>query len=490
MHKIKAYRAPKTTLLSLTLMLALGGCSLAPEYKKPENPVSASWISNEANRIENKSTISSGAQVNWQEFVKDRHLAALIELALNSNRDLKQTLLNVKAARAQYGIQRADTLPTIAVQSTATRQRTPEDLRIPGMPSVQNTYRAGVGFTSFELDFFGRVENMTEAALQEYLATEEAAQSLRISLIADVIQSYLVYQGAVKRLDIAEQIKLSREVTQSKIKQRQAFGAATAIEFQDALALTLQSYVEVERLKREQELAQNALTLLVGVQDITPMLNKISLDESPIVDEISPGAPSELLIFRPDIRSAEHQLMARNANIGAARAAFFPSISLTGFFGASSMELSELFNSGQRSWSFSPQLSLPIIDNGRNQANLELAKIRKDIAVANYEQTIQLAFKEVADALASIDTLRREQTAQEKLTETSKERLRLSRARYENGIDDNLRFLDAQRENLTSQLAAINVRTQKQIAISTLYRSLGGGWFSGADSAEQVSQIK
>lgn len=153
MHKIKAYRAPKTTLLSLTLMLALGGCSLAPEYKKPENPVSASWISNEANRIENKSTISSGAQVNWQEFVKDRHLAALIELALNSNRDLKQTLLNVKAARAQYGIQRADTLPTIAVQSTATRQRTPEDLRIPGMPSVQNTYRAGVGFTSFELDF-------------------------------------------------------------------------------------------------------------------------------------------------------------------------------------------------------------------------------------------------------------------------------------------------------------------------------------------------
>ena len=220
------------------------------------------------------------------------------------------------------------------------------------------------------------------------------------------------------------------------------------------------------------------------------MLNKISLDESPIVDEISPGAPSELLIFRPDIRSAEHQLMARNANIGAARAAFFPSISLTGFFGASSMELSELFNSGQRSWSFSPQLSLPIIDNGRNQANLELAKIRKDIAVANYEQTIQLAFKEVADALASIDTLRREQTAQEKLTETSKERLRLSRARYENGIDDNLRFLDAQRENLTSQLAAINVRTQKQIAISTLYRSLGGGWFSGADSAEQVSQIK
>lgn len=154
MHKIKAYRAPKTTLLSLTLMLALGGCSLAPEYKKPENPVSASWISNEANRIENKSTISSGAQVNWQEFVKDRHLAALIELALNSNRDLKQTLLNVKAARAQYGIQRADTLPTIAVQSTATRQRTPEDLRIPGMPSVQNTYRAGVGFTSFELDFF------------------------------------------------------------------------------------------------------------------------------------------------------------------------------------------------------------------------------------------------------------------------------------------------------------------------------------------------
>jgi len=312
--------------------------------------------------------------------------------------------------------------------------------------------------------------------LQEYFATEETAHSTRISLVAEVIQAYLTRDSALRRMLVTEQTLASREASLELIVKRRQAGTATALDYQEALGLTEQARAERERMDREVRQAGNALGLLVGVNDLSPYLPK-QLAASPVlVQEIAAGAPSELLERRPDILAAEHQLQSRNASIGAARAAFFPSITLTGLFGSSSADLSNLFDGGQRAWSFTPQITLPIFSGGRNVANLDLATVRRDIAVAKYEQTIQTAFKEVADALAATDTLRREEASRRALAESSQEAMRLSEARYRGGVDSHLRYLDAQRSAFTDQLSYIDVSTQRQIALATLFKALGGGW--------------
>jgi len=463
----------------LTTTLWLAGCSLAPSYSQPEAPIPDRWADGSGNPGEATET-TSATRLDWQTFVTDETLHQLIELALANNRDLRQTLLNVEAARAQYGIQRADRLPGIQAEGSGMRQRVPDDLRAPGMPAVQSRYQAGVGLTAFELDLFGRVRNLSEAALQEYLATEEAARSAQISLVADIIQAYLAWDGALQRYLLAAQTLETREASLELIDQRRALGAASALEYQEALGLTQQAQVERERIDRERRQASNALALLVGISDIHPYLPSSPGSGTLLVQDLAPGAPSELLTQRPDIRAAEHRLRGRNASIGAARAAFFPRISLTGLFGSSSAELSHLFESGQSAWSFSPQLTLPIFDGGRRRANLDLAQVRQDIAIADYELTIQTAFREVSDALAATDTLYREEEAQRAQAQSSAKRLRLSQARYENGADDYLRYLDAQRNDFTSRMALVQVETQRQMALTTLFRTLGGGWLDRA----------
>lgn len=456
---------------ALALAAALAGCSMAPVYERPASPVSEHW-----SNATTGSGRSAAATLDWQSFVTDDALRKLVELALENNRDLRQSLLNIEAARAQYQITRADRLPTLDAQGTGTRQRVPGDLNTTGTSGVQSSYQAGVGLTAFEIDLFGRVRSLSDAALQEFLATEANARSAQISLVAEVIQAYVARDSAQRRLDVTRQTLASREASLELIVKRRQAGTATALDYQEALGLTEQSRAELERMDREVRQAGNALGLLVGVRDLSPYLPARTADAPMQVQEIAAGAPSDLLENRPDILAAERQLQARNASIGAARAAFFPSISLTGLFGSSSADLSGLFDSGQRAWSFTPQITLPIFAGGRNIANLDLATVRKDIAVAEYEKTIQTAFREVSDALVATETLRREEASRRALAQSSLVAMRLSEARYRGGVDSHLRYLDAQRSAYTDQIAYIDVSAQRQAALATLFKALGGGW--------------
>lgn len=458
------------SLSALGLVLLLAGCaSLAPDYQRPEAPVPAAWPTAAAQQ-------AAAAPLQWQDFVTDERLRTLVEQALQNNRDLRQTLLNVEAVRAQYQIQRADRLPTVGLQGNGTRQRTPADLSGTGSASTQGNYQVGLGVTAFELDLFGRVRNLSEAALQDYLATEQGAQAARISLVGQVIESFLTHDGARRRLQLAQQTLQAREQSLDLTARLRAGGAATALDHQEALGLAEQARAELERNQRELQQATNALRLLAGSDAADLGLPSVAGGMPVLVQDIAAGAPSDLLARRPDIVAAEHQLRARHADIGAARAAFFPRITLTGLVGSSSNELSNLFRAGQGAWSFAPQLTLPIFDGGRNRAGLELAEVRRDAAVARYEGSIQTAFREVADALAATDTLRREEAARQALVRSSQEALRLAEARYRGGVDSHLRYLEAQRSAYASQLAYIETSTQRQIALAGLFRALGGGW--------------
>ncbi|MEX0492502.1 efflux transporter outer membrane subunit [Raoultella terrigena] len=455
----------------LGISLILAGCSLAPDYERPGLPVPPQWPG-EIKSIPG----NSASSINWQDFVTDSRLRILVDLALTNNRDLRQTILNVEAAKAQYGIQRADRLPGLTLQGGGTRQRVPSDTTTNSQSQIQDNWQAGAGLPSFELDLFGHMRSLSEAQLQMYLASDDVARSARISLVSEVIQTYIRRDGALRRHRLTEQTLKSREASLELISRRRLAGTATALDYQEAKGLTEQVRADIESTEREVRLSTNALGLLVGVNDIAPYLADSSDFPPVIVRDLAPGTPSDLLENRPDILAAEHQLRARNADIGAARAAFFPRITLTGTYGSSSAELAHLFEGGQRAWSFSPQIILPIFDGGRNQANLDLAAVRRDIAVARYEQTIQTAFREVSDAIASTDTLRREESAQAALVMSNREALDLAQARYKAGVDDHLRYLDAQRRSFVSEISAIDVNTQRQIALVSLFRALGGDW--------------
>ncbi|WP_065257355.1 efflux transporter outer membrane subunit [Pseudomonas bananamidigenes] len=457
---------------TLVIALMLGGCSLAPTYERPVAPVADHWAG------ESTKKGSPINQLAWQTFIVDPDLRRLVTIALDNNRSLRQTLLDIEQARAQYRIQRADRVPGLNANASGNRQRLPADLASDGRAGVASNYQVGVALPEYELDLFGRVKSLTDSALQEYLATEEAARAAQIALIAEVSQAYLVHDGAQRRLELTRQTLSSREYSFALISQRRSNGTATALDYQEALGLVEQSRAEQESNLRQKQQAFNALVLLLGTRDAAKSIPEKLSSEPMLVQDIAPDTPSALIERRPDILAAEHRLQARNADIGAARAAFFPRISLTGSFGTSSAQMSGLFDGGSRSWSFVPNLSLPLFDAGRNRAGLSLAEARKDSAVAAYEGAVQTAFREVADSLAATDTLRREEAARRALANTSSETLKLAKARYEGGIDSHLRYLDAQRTSFVNETAFIEVSTQRQIALIDLFRSLGGGWSS------------
>lgn len=453
----------------LTLAIALGGCSLAPTYERPAAPVEADWQVANANG-------TNAQALDWQTFIVDADLRRAVDTALNNNRSLRQALLDIEAARAQYRIQRADRLPSINANATGNRQRLPADQSQTGRSEVASVYQVGLGLAEYEVDLFGRVRNLSEAALETYLATEEATRATQISLIAEVIQAYLTRDGALRRQVLVEQTLESRLASLELVSKRREVGAATALDYQEAVGLAEQAKAERESTERQLRQADNALALLLGTPDAGQFLPSTPRDELMVLQDIAPGTSSELIERRPDILASEHRLKARNADIGAARAAFFPRITLTGSVGSSSTELSGLFEGGSRAWSFAPTLSLPIFAGGRNRANLDLAEVRQDAAVANYEGTIQTAFREVADALAATDTLRREETARRALAESSRAAEALAEARYRGGVDDHLRYLDAQRSSFNDQTTLIQISTDRQLALADLFRALGGGW--------------
>lgn len=472
MFKFPALRLPgQASQLSAALLVAgvLSGCSLAPTYERPQAPIDASYPTDARGQAAH-----DAQTLGWRQFFPDQRLQALITSALENNRDLRIAALNIEEARAQYNITRADLLPNLNVTGSAARARTPAAQSLTGSPYISNSYQAGLAVSSYELDFFGRVRSLKDAALSAYLSTEEARLSAQISLVAQVAQAYLAERSFAEQLKLAQQTLESRETNLGLAKKRFDVGASSALDLRLSETLVQSARTSAATLTRQRAQAENALTLLVGKRvDSLPAGQDLSLQN--IVTDIPAGLPSELLTRRPDIRAAEQRLMAANANIGAARAAFFPRISLTGAFGSASTTLGGLFESGSGAWSFGPQLSLPIFDFGRNSANLDLAEVRKNQAVATYEKTIQTAFREVADALVARGTLDEQISAQEAFLKAQQERLNLTDLRYKNGIASSLDQLDAQRDLFSAQESLIQARQLRLNNAIDLYRALGGG---------------
>lgn len=455
----------------LGLAILVSGCSLAPDYQQPGLPVAANWSGNDTEIIATQ-------QNGWDTFVTDEVLRQLINTALENNRSFRQVLLDIESARAQYRIQRAERLPQLDATGTGSRQQVPASLSGTGATGINSNYQVGLSLPDYELDLFARVKNLSDAALEQYLATDAGSKAAQVALIAEVIQVFLTYESTQQRLILIRQTAESRQKSLALTEQRRILGDASALDYQEAYGLLQQAGIEQERVNREHLQARNALILLLGIADTETLLSESPRAQKLVLQDIGAGTPSLLIANRADIQASEHRLKARHADIGAARAAFFPRISLTGNIGTASSEISGLFGSGSRAWSFVPQISLPIFAGDRNRANLTLAQVRKDIAIAEYEYQIQTAFREVADALAATDTLRREEESQSALAASAEKTMQLAEARYRGGIDSHLRYMEAQRQNFAAQSSMIEVNTQRQIALVDLFRALGGNWYA------------
>ncbi|MEZ7883047.1 MAG: efflux transporter outer membrane subunit [Brachymonas denitrificans] len=459
------------SLAAALLVSVLSGCSLMPAYERPEAPVPAGWTQSGSG----DARLPAAADIGWQQYFADARLRELIGLALQNNRDLRVAALNIEAARAQYGVARADQLPTVAAGAGMTRSRTAADASPTGRETLGNIYSANLASTGFELDFFGRVKSLSTAALNQYLATQEARDAAQISLIAEVAKAYVAQRTADEAMRVSKLALDSREKTYRLSKLRFNAGVISAIDLRQNETLIESAHADYAAQTRLREQAGNALQLLIGQPLPANLPPALPLGKQVAVNALPVGMSSEVLLRRPDIRQSEYQLQAANANIGAARAAFFPRISLTGSFGSTSRELDNLFTGPNLAWSFMPQISLPIFDFGRNQSNLDLANARKNIAVAQYEKSIQGAFREVADQLAARRTLADQLAAQERGYQAERERLRLVQMRYDNGISSSLDLLDAQRQSYALEQALLLTRQAAMNNRIDLYKVLGGG---------------
>ncbi|MBV6321226.1 efflux transporter outer membrane subunit [Duganella violaceicalia] len=475
--------------LPLTVLAALlSACSLAPTYQRPEAPVAAAFPADSAGAGARTSVplpLAAGARdavdTGWRDYFADPRLQQLIAAALENNRDLRTAALRIEEARAQYDIQSADRLPNLNANASGTKAKTPAFLSPSGQTSIGKRYDAGLALSSFELDFFGRVKSLNDAALAAYLATDEARQAAQISLVAQVAQAYYTERAYAEQYALAQQTYDARARTYKLTQQRAEVGASSRLDLRANETLMETARTAALTLARQRAQADNALTLLVGqpasagagsAATAGAMPNDQQIDA---LSALPTGLPSDLLARRPDIRAAEQRLKSANANIGAARAAFFPRISLTAALGSSSPSLNGLFDGGSGSWSFAPQLSLPIFDAGRNRANLGLAEVRKHLAVADYEKAIQTAFREVADALAARDYLGEQVSAQRAVQDAQADRLKLLQLRFDNGVASSLDVLDAQRELFSAQQTLVQARLQRTTSAIDLYRALGGG---------------
>ena len=473
-------------LSALCAAMLMAGCSMIPKYERPAAPVAADWPTlNAASALPSAAEGSAGpaaADIEWQTFFSDPRLRVLIEAALRNNRDLRIAVLNIEQARAQFQIRRADQFPTLNVAASGLRQPNQN-----GNGSISSLYTAGLAVTAYELDFFGRVASLKEAALAQYLASEEGRKTTQISLVASIANTYLSLLADEELLAITQQTLGTREQSLTLAKLRFDNGVTSELDFRQAESLTEAARASLAQLIRQRAQDQNLLTLLLG----QPLAGELAvalpagkgLAETAVMADVPAGLPSDLLTRRPDVRQAEQLLLASNANIGAARAAFFPRISLTTSAGSASTSLSGLFKSGSYGWTLAPQLLLPIFDSGRNRAGLDAANVGRDIAVAQYERPIQNAFREVADALAGRATLSEQLRAQQAQATAEGVRFNLSDLRYQNGIASQLDLLDAQRSLFAARQAVVQTRLAQLQSQVTLYRTLGGGWKEAAGNA-------
>lgn len=467
----------RLSLLTTIAALTLGGCAtLAPDYVRPAAPVAAQWADADASA----SSGVAAAERNWREFFHDARVRKLIEDALSNNRDLQVAVLNIERARAQYQVQRADLLPTVGASAAETSQRLPASLSSTGQAMISRQASFSLGFSAYELDLFGRVRSLKDQALQQFFATEEARRSAQISLVAEVANASLNLAADRERLQLARHTLESQQASYALDQRRFELGAASELDLRQAQTSVDAARGEVARLTSVVATDRNALTLLVGRPLEDSELPEGPLGEVSSMDELPAGVPSETLQKRPDILQAEHLLQAANANIGAARAAFFPSITLTATAGTASNQLEGLFKAGSGAWSFTPQINLPIFAGGRNVANLDAAKVDRQIKLAEYEKAIQVAFREVSDALAQRRSVGEQLDAQRSLVEATATAFRLSEARYRNGVASYLVVLDSQRSLYAAEQNLITTRLAQQTNQVTLYKVLGGGWNEGA----------
>lgn len=475
---MKLIRRIMTVLyIPLGAVLFLAGCStMAPTYTQPAAPVPAAWPNGPAYQTQAAKTADKAlADIPWQEFFVDPQLRKLIALALENNRDLRVATLNIERSRALYQIQRSDLFPKVDAAADATFQRIPETLSGTGRARTVDQYSVGLGVSSYEVDLFGRVRSLKDQALEQYLATEQAQRSVQISLVSQVAATYLALAADQERLQLAKETLASQQESFKLTKSRFEAGVSSSLDVNQAQTTVDSARVDIARYTTLAALDENALALVVGSTVPADLLPATLSETIASVKEIAPGLPSDVLLSRPDILQAEGQLKGANANIGAARAAFFPKITLVSSIGFGSDDLAGLFKPGSFAWKFAPQITLPIFDGGSNTANLTVAKVDRDIAVAQYEKAIQTAFREVADALAQKGTIDEQLAAQQSLTDATAESFKLSQARYEKGVDSYLTVLDSQRSLYGTQQNLIGARLARLSNLVTLYKVLGGG---------------
>jgi outer membrane protein, multidrug efflux system len=474
--------------IALLMVVLVSACTMEPHYSRPAAPVPATWAGDAAG----KADTASVADVGWKEFFPDPSLQRLIALALANNRDLRVAVLNVQAAQAQYRIQRADLFPTIAASAVEQVEHYPAGVlgasggaasggggTAAATPvrggSTFRFYDVGVGFTSYELDLFGKIRSLTHAAQEAYFQNQENRRSSQLTLVAEVASAYLAILADETILKVTRETLDSQTASYNLIKRSLDAGTTTELALRQAATTVDTARSNLAAYTRQEEQDRNALMLLLGVSIPGDISFSTDINAETMSADLPVGVPSEVLTRRPDVLAAEHQLVVANAEIGAARAAFFPSITLTGNAGTASNRLSGLFKPGSGSWTFSPQISVPIFAGGANVANLDLSKIEKNVYIAQYEKTVQTAFREVDDALAARRTLDEQLAAQRALLEDSSASYRLAELRFRNGVDSFLPVLDAQRALYSAQQTVVSLELLRLQNMATLYKALGGG---------------
>lgn len=455
----------KTLLLTLPALMV--SCSLEPEMDKIGSPVAENFPGGGGGGV--------SADIAWNKFFTDARLKRLVSLGLENNRDLRVAALNVEEARARYGISRSQLFPAVDASAAGNRSRTPGALSPTGAAVDSRAYDVSVGVTAYELDLFGRVRSLNKAALREYFASDAARVGVRIALVAEIANAYFAERAAREQIDLAEQTLSAVSETYDLMRMRFDAGDVSELDLRSVDVQVQTAKANLAQFRQRQAEANNAIAFLVGTGIPSGLPPGRSLDGG-LVSEVRAGVSSDLLIRRPDILEAEQYLRAANANIGAARAAFFPRVTLTGSGGTASRSLGDLFQSGSSAWSFSPQISVPIFDGGANRANLDAAVIRKQTEVARYERAIQNAFREVADGLAARRGLNDRISAFDGLVAAQRKRFELADARYKQGVDSYFEVLSAQQDLYDAQQGLIQLRLARVVNSVGLYKALGGGW--------------
>lgn len=462
----------KTIQAVLALALLLGGCAPRKEaFRQPPTPAPPAWTSGVA---ESASQAPAAADLKWQDFFTDARLRQVVQLALENNRDLRISTLNVEKVQAQYRIQSVQQRPTVGAAASVDAYRVPGDMTNDGKGYIANSNRVGLQVSSWELDLFGRIRALKSQALEQYLASEQGRVSTQMALVASVAASYLTLAANREGLRLAQSTLEAQQATLELIRRTRDLGIRSDLEVSQAQSQVDAARVDIVRYTAQLTLDQNALNLLVGAP-VPDALLPAGLGSDQAIGDVSAGLPSEVLLRRPDILLAEHQLKAAYANIEAARAAFFPRIALTANGGFVSGALAELFSFRALTWEFAPQVTLPIFDSGVRRTTHKIAQLQRDTAVAEYEKAIQTAFREVSDSLSLRSRLLEQQNAQQTLVNTLNETYRLTESRYRIGVDNYLNVLVAQRALYSGEQALVNLRLSRLSNLVTLYKVLGGG---------------